>query len=341
MASIKPEQQLAALWLVADRSDQKMVVLDGSKHSTRYRHVSRFVVAFAEAWSVGMSIRRRDESQTLCLVTQFMTASLPFMWLAASPRRNVVLVVHHNFEQAKSSRLLRGILRISGRLGFSFLVFESDLALSDSRMASLSAIRVLVLPELGPPEPLWPNLDPQGRSTPVVAVVGLHRSEKQVESVLEAVAALAERLDIRPVVGSRLLRGAGQVPEGVQIVDTGSMEDYITLLNRSRVVLVANHPQRYVHRSSGVITDAIICGASVLAPDCPVFEMQIRTPVVAGAIYRDLGDLEMKMRELLAIPEDLSRLAAQSHRTHRRPERVAQILDQELIRCGLRAEDLP
>ena len=204
----------------------------------------------------------------------------------------------------------------------------------DPRLRILRHAPCIELPELGPNEALWSKLSHRPARTPVVSVVGYERSEKRTQEIIDLLVECAPRLSFNLAVGSD--RPAElKVPPGVEIRDTTRMEDYVQTLSDSDIVVLANDPARYEHRSSGVLTDAIISGALVLGPHCEVFAHQINTPAVAGATYTNDSEIETRLRELLAVPGTVRLEAIAAHREHRSPSQVAKWLDQQLDGLGL------
>lgn len=275
-------------------------------------------------------IRKLPWDDRYFLVSQFLTLALPVYWFCGR-RHRVILAIHHNLEQAKESPLMKMLLRWSAHAGFVFLHFESDEALRDAALSAVADLPSITIPQPSLSALFWPEDGAQERDV-TVAIAGLDRKEKTTSEILSICAEFVTRIDGRLAVGSAALGAGHSLPESAEVFSTEAQADYAKLLRSARAVVIANDPTRYRHRTSGVLTDAAVSGAWVLAPDCYVFEQQLATPKVVGETFRDLDDLEAILAKIPYLDPVAVAAASRAHRELRHPSNVARIFDRALER---------
>ncbi len=298
------EHALGALWEMAAASRYDVAVLSTNPDaipSSRLREVS------GAAWmhlkgAAGIITARKSDAIVL---TKFKTPLLPLLMLLTFPwAKQVFMVVHHTIQQAFGSAWPRPVLWLAARLGYGLLVFESTEALRCAPLDSIGLRRVIEIPEPGPHSSWWDTEPiPQGvRDPAIVGVVGERRAEKGTDALICELKAIQQRGDaaIDILVAARNLHEyPGELLEGVLTMETSDMSSYCEALRRCDIVAINHSEDRYRHRTSGVLADAIVFGCHVVAPDYPVFRYQLTTPTRVGATFTSLAGVGAAIASVL------------------------------------------
>jgi len=167
---------------------------------------------------------------------------------------------------------------------------------------------------------------PEG-AVPVIGLVGHFRREKAPEWALERIAAaiVDGRLHARLLVGSPDAAFRAAWSGRAEVIDTSAHGDYLDALRRSTVVVLPYPPAGYRYRVSGVLAEAVACGARVVVPDLPLLRAQVSRPAPVGAWYRDQDELLDAVDRTLAIEVrsmDKRRAAHLVYRVRLGPERA-------------------
>lgn len=283
--------------------------------------------------SLGARIRRGLKSHDAVIVSGFMTQFLPLVWLVSlGTTRNVLLLVHHNLQEAFHRPVLRSILALGAHLGYRFLVMETAEGAERLELAAAHDGNFLVIPHpLGPPPA---DLTPSaGNACPIVGLIGQIRPEKNQGQLLERL------IEIRRRHGETfdILVGASELdslPEehlsAVRTVDTSKTEDYFSTLAACDVVVIHGQRHRYFYRASGILADAIRSSTLVVGPDYPVFRSQIMWPVSVGEVYSEESDLERALMAALARARPPDSEPFRRHQEARAASAVAVIIDRAL-----------
>lgn len=139
-----------------------------------------------------------------------------------------------------------------------------------------------------------------------VGVVGMFRPDKPTQKLIETLLLIQQfnnSFDL--VVGTPFW----QIPSwigslDVELVDTSDEIEYSKLLAGIHISVQDFSKDDYFFRPSGTINDAGMHECFVLCPDFPVFQAQINTPVVVGAIFQSHHDLAELLPSVLASLRD-------------------------------------
>jgi hypothetical protein len=243
-------------------------------------------------------------------------------------RRRLWFVVNHNLQWTLTDRVERACFVLLDRLGFRFAFFETtDLDLL--RRYGIDASRHAVLPHPVATDSGGRPASDDG-AVPRVGVVGHYRAEKGADDVVARLAA-APSGGWRVVVGAPGIeavrrRAPWRDAPGVETRDTSDPAEYRRLLSECAAVVLNNRRDAYEYRPSGILADAAGAGASVLAPDFPVLQVQIAEPVVVGRAFPSGGD---PVPALSALLEDRRRGAHDfaAYRAGRSAPALAERLD--------------
>jgi len=244
-------------------------------------------------------LRRATLTAPLVLLRDFLT--VPFaLWATALRSRagSVALILHHNVQRAATRSRDRVALKRLLRLGFRFIVPESDAGIV-AILGSQSPGRVLTLP--------FGLVDRRGervRRERIVTVMGADRAEKGGASIFERVrAAVADRPEpprIRLASRSSVALTEAR-RRGWEAVDTSSDESWRACLSESSVLVLDYSKEGYFFRPSATVADAAATGAAVVVPDFPVFRDQVLTPCPIGATFGGDRSLDAALDEALRL----------------------------------------
>ncbi|MBT8191902.1 MAG: hypothetical protein KJP22_00730 [Acidimicrobiia bacterium] len=331
-----PEQEhsLGALWEMADASCHDVVVLSTSPNAVSSSRLREFSLAVWLHLKGALGILRARRSDAIIL-TKFKTPLLPLLMLLTFPwAKRVFLVVHHTIQQAVMKPWSRPLLRVAARLGYGLLVFESAEELPDEVAWSVGSMRMIVIPEPGPHSTWWKtgsSVSTMPRRV-TVGVLGERRAEKCSDELireLKRVQAEGE-VDLDILVAARNLDHYPQsLLAGVRTLETPDMSSYCAALRSCDVVAINHEESRYRHRTSGVLTDAVVFGCFVVAPDYPLFRRQLAYPARVGETFSNLsslGDALAGVLELRALGTD----PFSEHRRRRLPATLAAEFDSQL-----------
>jgi len=230
------------------------------------------------------------------LIREFSTWPLLLVFPLLLPlRRKLFFVIHHNLQWAASSRIERAGFTALARLGARWVLFETQ------ELAGLEALDIpsgqnLVLPHpvlesgvspiilASPENTKIIGLTPPAR--PVIGVAGYNRPEKGSGELLKLLAECFP--DCELMLGTANPETISGLPGVVQIVDTASDEAYSRMLAQCDVLVQNSASNRYFYRVSGPVADAAACGTAVIAPDFPLLQHQITSPVPVGEVFQRL-----------------------------------------------------
>jgi len=228
-------------------------------------------------------LRRATRCAPLVLLRDFLT--VPFaLWAPALRSRagSIALILHHNVQRAATRVRDRAALELLLRLGFRFIVPESDAGVV-AVLGRQGRDRVLTLP-FG----LVDRRNDRVRREPIVTVMGADRPEKGNASILERVrvAMAGRREPPRVRLASRSSAALAEASRrGWEAVDTSSEESWWTCLSESTVLVLDYSKEAYYYRPSATVADAAAAGAAVVVPDFPVLRDQVRAPCAVGATF--------------------------------------------------------
>lgn len=246
-----------------------------------------------------LALYGQKRGQDLVLVRDFLTLPLlVVVWLALPLRRRVVFVVVQNLQRATTRAADRFAFRLFCRLGLRLAFLEGT-----------DGIEVLGIQDrpdrfLCLPHPvLPPPAAKRDHERPVVGVVGVYRPEKGMESLLAALEGPAREGRFDLLVGSpnyaALQARLAAFSAPVRAVDTTRGEDYEQALQSCDVVAINYNREDYYFRGSGVITNAVECGACMVCPDFPVFRRQVLEPAPVGELFPGAEDIAPAVRRAL------------------------------------------
>ena len=170
----------------------------------------------------------------------------------------------------------------------------------------LPANKTVVLP-LPSQSRLSPPLRPGQRYSsghPIkIGVVGMPRRDKLLfdcaflERVRSAVAVIPNALLI---IGCprELLPPGFSLPAGCQceFTDTTENSAYYALMSDLHILVTTHDKGWFYYRPSGVLMDAINCGAWVVCPDYPVFRHQVEWPRQVGVTYQSMEMIPVSIK---------------------------------------------
>lgn len=266
----------------------------------------------------------------LVIVREFLTVplvlALPAVWWF---RKRTAFVLMHNIQMASDRLRDRLALWVLYKAGFNFICVESDAGLRELRIDPNGG-QILVLPhsyiEFGR------SLDRPANPRPVLGIVGQHRPEKSIGPLLErlADAVQQDQIDADILVGNdnrEILALANRL--GFEAIDTTDFEAYLGALDKVDIIILDYNRERYLYRSSGVITDAIFRRKVVICPDYPIFRAQVQVPEKVGVVIESWDRISAAVGEALDLvtgPRD----AFDRYIDHRTARSVALYIDDYL-----------
>jgi len=227
------------------------------------------------------------------LVREFSNIPLLFVFPLLWPlRKQIHFLINHNLQWAARDPLERFGLAMLARLDARWALFESRLEESGFQLSlypqsverfNISLERNLVLPHPVPRSPLLQGF-PKGAvsrcehrsvpvrvGSPVIGVAGYYRQEKGMD---ELICLLKEKFpEFVILLGVPNPEAAAHLD--VEIVPTGSDEEYFKMISRCDVLVFNGGKNSYFYRASGPVADAAVCGTAVVAPDFPIIGKQV------------------------------------------------------------------
>lgn len=289
------------------------------------------IMAAVKHAELALSLLRRSRAlSSTILLRDFLTipfaVTAPLFWPL---RRRLVLIDIHNVQRATTSRAHRRALRLILRLGFTVATLEDGAGLSKVA-PGLSADRRLCLPIPVVPVGAVPvGSGARSSSRLTVGVIGNIRPEKGTHSALTPLQALSAEMGFELLLGSpnaaaTLSEYAGR--DDIAIVDTTAPADFAAALTRSDIVILSYRQEDYRYRTSGVLTNALECGAIVVCPSLPTFEEQVTNPKPVGVTYGDPQHLAEALRQAIAnLP--ILRANLPDYHAHRSPRALGEAID--------------
>jgi glycosyltransferase involved in cell wall biosynthesis len=274
--------------------------------------------------SLVVKARRCD----LVLVRDFLTLPLIcFVWIAWPLRKRICFINVQNLQRALTFGRHRIAFRLLCRMKFRIACLEGEDGL-DRLGIDITPAQFFHLPHVVVPEPGRLAPAPLGKKR--VGIVGVYRPEKGIGSLIPHLLALRERAGVEIMIGTPdvelLGRNLGALRHDIEIRDTSSGDDYAAALLSCDVVLFNYSREDYCYRGSGVITNALECGANVVCPDYPVFRRQVLHPVRVGGLFADEAAI---VETALAVLHERERLFANlaAYATYRDLQAVADRID--------------
>jgi len=205
------------------------------------------------------------------LVREFSTLPLllvfPLLWPL---RKQIHFLINHNLQWAARDPLERFGLAMLARLGTRWALFESRLSLHPQSVErfNIPSERNLVLPH-----PVSERVFEPWRSgeRPVIGVAGYYRPEKGMDELIRL---LKEKLP-KFVILLGIPNPEAAAHLDVEIVPTGSDEEYFAMISRCDVLVFNGAADSYFYRASGPVADAAACGTAVVAPNFPIIGKQV------------------------------------------------------------------
>jgi len=279
---------------------------------------------FGKLFGHVLLIRRiRKSSANTLLVREFLTIPLlliaPFLWVY---RAKLWFLCHHNLSVAVGRRSHRWALRVLSNTGFRFAVFENILAWRATG-APLVPRNIIAVP--APVLTVPANDHPTHLSNRIViAFVGNYRAEKSPSWALDAIRHdLGKQIpseEFQLLVASPNAEFRREWGDRALTIDTSSYVRYIYALACSDILVLPYDPHAYAYRISGVVTEAVACGCTIVIPDLPVLREQILEPEPIGSCYKEPAELVPAVIQAIKLRRHQRFAGAlQAHRLHRCP----------------------
>lgn len=269
------------------------------------KKLSPLLVIFGHLLLV-LSFFRDYRKYDLILVREFLSVPLiPFVWLAVPLRKKICFINNHNLQKATVLKSHRFAFKALCTMGFKIAFLEGCDGL-DALGIPFREQQFFSLPQ---PIIAVKNCLNEVRSRKSVGVVGAYRPEKGWDKLLQVIFEIKEKSGANIIVGTpnykELKTKLGLKAKEIDIRDTTASDAYAEALMGCDVLLFSYNRDDYYYRPSGVIVNAVECGASVVCPDYPIFRRQVLFPKPIGCLYS--GDSEIVETTLRAL-EDREKL---------------------------------
>lgn len=286
------------------------------------------LVAFVAHIRMVCAIWRLRHSD-LIFVREFITPATFLLWPLVRPfRHRLYFFANHNaqwaFRSGIWSHVEGAMLRLLVRTGLRLAFYEFPLT-----TLTTGKTPVLTIPH---PMDLVPakNAPKPDLAEPIVGVVGVMRSEKGADTILEALSQLREegKLKMHLVLGCPEADVRAHWQErGFEVIDTTTHEAYLSVLDRCDVVVLNYERERYFYRVSGVLADALSRRTPVASPDYPVMHYQLTEPAKVGSVFTQIEELPDAIHEALALSGPDFDEALELHNSKRDVTALTRLLD--------------
>ncbi len=266
------------------------------------------------------------------LIREFLT--LPLLMISPlifSRRKRLWFLCHHNVAVAANNVSQRWALKFLRKIGFRFILFESQSAWKavEQHEVPVSSVRAIQIPL--PQITAKPRGGDIKNQSVTIGFVGNYRKEKSPIWALQTLQ--LELGDAGVLAGCSLLLGTsdpelrGRFAEVAQVIDTNSYQAYLAAMHACDVVVLPYDPVAYAYRTSGVLAEAVACGCAVVVPDVPILREQVFQPASVGACYADCEGIVEAVRSAVSLVRDSNFQAAiELHRVHRGKESIRDAL---------------
>jgi len=275
-----------------------------------------------------LSLIGKGRNYDLVLVRDFLSLPLIcFVWMVLPLRNKICFINVQNLQRAHMRRSHRLVFSLLCRMKFRFACLEGDEGLQELGI-SMTPEQFFCLPHIVVPARGGEGITPGQRKR--VGIVGTYRPEKGIGGLIKHLMDIQAKADVDVMIGTPdsavLKEYLKTFDNDIEVRDTSNGADYAAALQSCDVVLFNYNREDYYYRGSGVITNAVECGASVVCPDYPVFRRQVLSPVPVGYLFED----ESKIVETaLSALQDRELLHAniEAYSSFRNPRAVAKIID--------------
>jgi glycosyltransferase involved in cell wall biosynthesis len=275
-----------------------------------------------------LSIFQKSRECDLIFAREFLVLPLIcFVWLALPLRKKVCFIVVHNLQKAFEYRVQRVAFTLLCKMKFRLAFLDGMDGLQELGI-SMAPDQCLYIPHVVVPVQGRKAPNPQQKKR--VGIVGSYRPEKGIDKLIPYLTAVQQKIDVDIMIGTPnytdLKSHLESFDNTIEIIDTSSGEDYAAALLKCDVILLNYNREQYYYRGSGVITNAVECGASVVCPDYPIFRKQVLNPVPVGGLF----EAESKIVETtIAVLADREKLYAniEAYSSIRTPQAIAKYID--------------
>ncbi len=236
-----------------------------------------------------LSLYGACKKHDLVLVRDFLTLPLIcFIGLALPLRTKICLMNVQNLQRAHTSTIHRVAFILLCKMKFGMACPEGLDGLQELGL-SATPDHFFYIPH--PVVPVQRREVPTAGKKMCVGIVGVYRPEKGMSKLIPSLIAIQKKSGVDVMIGTpdyaALKSHLGSTESKIEIRDTTSGQDFAAALLRCDVVLFNYSRGDYYYRGSGVITNAVECGANVVCPDFPIFRKQVLSPVPIGGLFAD------------------------------------------------------
>ncbi|WP_026608543.1 glycosyltransferase [Methylocapsa acidiphila] len=293
------------------------------------RRLLRPVIVIYQHILFVLSLVRASRTHDLIIAREFLSVPLICVALLAAPaRKKICFIVNHNLQKALTLKTQRFALTLLCRMNFKFVFLEGMDGL-EKLGVPIRREQFFYLPNVV--VPVAPGTAPTSRQKRRVGAIGEYRPEKGIAKLIPYLIALQQHADIDIMLGSsnsaELEKALDCIVNTIEIVDTSTPEAYAKALSSCDVVILNYSYDNYYYRSSGVIVNAIECGANIVCPDYPVFRKQVLNPIQIGALFTDESEIFDAITSVLAQRDALCR-NIEAYAAARTPQAVARHIDE-------------
>ena len=274
-------------------------------------------------------VSQLDNGYNAVLYTMFLNIPVFLTFLFSGFRSKNVYFLAHFIQQIRQRRLYIWLFKFYIFLGYKFIVFE-DLSLLASagftakEMGAFSAIPHPVLDKNSP----IPVKKPNQRKK--VGLIGYHRSEKQMQQIMELLLRLQNKLNYDLILGTNDISDFNEIhfDNRTTFFNTTSRNDYFKALSVCDIIVNNYQEGHYYLRSSGVIADAIGTHTYCICPDFPIIRQQVVWPAPIGKVFKSIDSLPEVLNEVLNWEDAKMNPAFELHYQQRSSLTLANLFDE-------------
>ena len=264
----------------------------------------------------------------LIIVREFNSEPLIcFIWIAWPLRKKICFINNHNLQKALTGKLQRFAFVLLCKMKFR-IAFLEGLDGLEKLNVSITPEQFLYIPQIVIPVQRFN--EPTEKHKKRVGIVGAYRPEKGIVKLIPYLIAIQEKGNVDIMIGTTdcvaLKDHMKSSESAIDIIDTSSSDGYAEALLSCDVVLFNYIRDEYYCRASGVMIDAIECGANVVCPNYPVFRRQVLSPVPVGYLFDNESEIVETVLSALADRDTLYS-NIQAYSSFRNPQAIAKYID--------------
>lgn len=239
------------------------------------------IIEYCELGYYIIRLRKKDAIIVREFSTYYFLISLFITFLM---RKKILLLNAHNIQTATKNIIEKSLINFYLFCGCRLVVLETKENIYSVILPQYIS-RVMCIKH---PVPCFSLASLDKKIDIRIGMVGDFRSEKNMLSVLKNLSRICEHERFYKLeIGSRTF--PLRLPPEVKcfVHDTRKTDSYIEFLKNINILVVPYPANSYFFRASGIIAEAISCGAFIITTNLPSLANQVLKPVPVGLVIEE------------------------------------------------------